>query len=131
MPGIAPRLPIQRDSENGFGLIKTYSELIKQNFKNLILTAPGERMMDPDFGVGIRNFLFLSFSEDTPEEIEEALVEQTSRYMPFVRLGNLDIFEVEDSQILSITIQYSVPTVGVADRISLQASLRNNEITAI
>ena len=131
MPGIAPRLPIQRDSENGFGLIKTYSELIKQNFKNLILTVPGERMMDPEFGVGIRNFLFLNFSEDTPEQIEEALVEQTSRYMPFVRLGNLDIFEVEDSQILSITIQYSVPTVGVADRISLQASLRNNEITAI
>jgi hypothetical protein len=131
MPGIAPKLPIQRDSENGFGLIKTYSELIKQNFKNLILTVPGERMMDPEFGVGIRNFLFLSFSEDTPEQIEEALVEQTSRYMPFVRLGNLDIFEVEDSQILSITIQYSVPTVGVADRISLQASLRNNEITAI
>jgi len=131
MPGIAPRLPIQRDSENGFGLIKTYSELIKQNFKNLILTSPGERMMDPEFGVGIRNFLFLNFSENTPEEIEETLVEQTSRYMPFVRLGNLDIFEVEDSQILSITIQYSVPTVGVADRISLQASLRNNEITAI
>ena len=131
MPGIAPRLPIQRDSENGFGLIKTYSELIKQNFKNLILTSPGERMMDPEFGVGIRNFLFLSFSEDTPEEIEETLVEQTSRYMPFVHLGDLDIFQVEDSQILSITIHYSVPTVGVADRISLQASLRNNEITAI
>ena len=39
-------------------LTKTMMEVIKQNFKNLVLTNPGERVMLTDFGVGIRRFLF-------------------------------------------------------------------------
>jgi len=131
MPGIAPKLPIQPDPENGFELIKTYGNLIKQNFKNLLLTAPGERMMDPEFGVGLRNFLFLNFSENPQIDIEETIVTQVTRYMPFLYLGDISVTEVEDSQILNVTISYSVPSVSVVDRISLNASLRNNEITAI
>ena len=59
MNGIGPKLPLQRDDINGnYSLITSYAEEVKQNFKNLLLTAPGERMMNPDFGVGLRNFLF-------------------------------------------------------------------------
>ena len=31
---------------------------IKQNLKMLLLTRPGEYPMDPDFGVGMSNYLF-------------------------------------------------------------------------
>ena len=31
---------------------------IKSNLLNLILTNPGERFMNPKFGIGIRKFLF-------------------------------------------------------------------------
>ena len=59
MNGIGPKLPLQRDDIDGaYTLIDVYAEEIKQNFKNLLLTSPGERMMNPDFGVGLRNFLF-------------------------------------------------------------------------
>ena len=57
MNGIGPKLPLQRDDVYGnYTLISSYAEEIKQNFKNLLLTAPGERMMNPDFGVGLRNY---------------------------------------------------------------------------
>ena len=39
-------------------MISDISENIKQNFKNLILTVPGERVMLPDFGVGLKQYLF-------------------------------------------------------------------------
>ena len=56
MNGIGPKLPLQRDDKFGnYGLISSYNEEVKQNFKNLLLTCPGERMMIPDFGVGLRN----------------------------------------------------------------------------
>ena len=36
----------------------TTKEQVKSNLINLLLTTPGERLMNPTFGVGIRNLLF-------------------------------------------------------------------------
>ena len=73
MAGLTPKLPLTLGGDNGnYKLIKTYKNLIKQNFKNLILTAPGERIMDPNFGVGIRNFLFENDGELLYSGISEA-----------------------------------------------------------
>ena len=59
MEGIGAKLPLERDSEFGFYNLNTeFADEIKQNFKNLLLTCPGERVMIPQFGVGLRNFLF-------------------------------------------------------------------------
>ena len=41
-----------------FKLNKTLGEVVRQNFKNLVLTSPGERIMLPDFGAGLRRLLF-------------------------------------------------------------------------
>ena len=59
MNGIGPQLPLSRDFVNGnYSLIVSYKKEVKQNIKNLLLTSPGERVMNPDFGVGLRRFLF-------------------------------------------------------------------------
>ena len=59
MYGIGPELPLNRDIKFGnFGLITNFKDQVKQNFKNLLLTSPGERIMNGDFGVGLRNYLF-------------------------------------------------------------------------
>ena len=50
--GLAPRLPLVFDNVFGpYGLITDYKELVTQNLKMLILTSPGERMMDTQFVV--------------------------------------------------------------------------------
>ena len=57
--GLSPVIPLQKDSVDGFYVLtKTLAENTKQNFKNLLLTTPGERVMIPGFGVGLRNLLF-------------------------------------------------------------------------
>ena len=61
MASIGVRLPLTLDSTDGFGMIKTIRDMIKQNLKMLVLTNPGERVMEPDFGVGISQFLFGNF----------------------------------------------------------------------
>ena len=50
--GLSPKLPMSLHPADGYRLTKTYKEMVKQNIKMLILTCPGERMMDPLFGVG-------------------------------------------------------------------------------
>jgi len=90
MAGLSPKLPILRDSADGYALTKTYPEMVSQNLKNLLLTVPGERMMDPLFGVGLKRFLFEQHSIQVYATIHATLLDQVSRYMPFI-----DIFDVE------------------------------------
>ena len=55
MPGIAPKLPISTNPSDGtYTLTKGLNENVKQNLKLLILTSPGERIMMPSFGVGLK-----------------------------------------------------------------------------
>ena len=46
---LTPQLPLNESGELEYEHIGEYRSLIQQNFKNLILTIPGERTMDPDF----------------------------------------------------------------------------------
>ncbi len=126
MEAIGPSLPLTRDTRSGvFSLITSYDEEIKQNFKNLILTSPGERVMNPDFGVGIRNYLFENRS-NAKSAIEQRLRSQVERYMPFISLQDV-IFDysdelgvpLEDRQILSIRIVYSVPDLNLESAINI------------
>ena len=111
--GISPVIPLQRDDDDGFySLTKTAAANIQQNLKNLVLTAPGERVMIPNFGVGVRNYLFENNQLNTQSKIVEKMNEQVSIFMPFVNIDNVEFFG-DDQQILAMQIFYSVPSVSL------------------
>ena len=84
MDGIGPQLPLNITPAAGtYALITSYAEQVKQNFKNLLLTSPGERVMNPDFGVGLRTFLFVQKSQAIPA-IRQRITGQVNKYMPFI-----------------------------------------------
>ena len=127
MNGIGPKLPLQRDDVNGnYTLIVSYAEEVKQNFKNLLLTSPGERMMNPDFGVGLRSFLFEPAQRVTGM-IRQKVTSQVSRYMPFIRINKIlfnhgiDSDDANDSTVLSIIIEYEAPSINLQETLTLQA----------
>ena len=131
MNAIGPKLPLQRDDRFGnYGLITSYLEEIKQNFKNLLLTSPGERMMNVDFGVGLRQFLFEPRVHVVPK-IRQRIEEQISRYMPFIRINrlqfnhNVDPELVDDTNILSILIEYEVPSMNLSTSLIIQSEDMN------
>ena len=86
MFGISAKLPIRRDPIDGYALTKTYKENIAQNLKNLLLTGPGERMMDPDFGVGLKEYLFEPNVSAIHSQIKQNIREQAKIYLPFIRI---------------------------------------------
>ena len=72
--GISVKLPLTYNSFDGpYTLNKKTKEAVRQNFKNLVLTAPGERVMDPQFGVGMRNFLFEQMNDSLFTKISERI----------------------------------------------------------
>lgn len=107
MYGIAPKLPVSADKDYRLQNTETIEENTQQNLKNIILTAPGERVMDPSFGVGLRNYLFENATPFTKGRLESSIESQVAKYMPFVRIEDLFISD-EASNTLSIKMRYSI-----------------------
>lgn len=121
MYGISPKLPLMVDDLDGhYGLNKSVRDAIKQNFKNLMLTAPGERVMDQQFGVGLRNYLFENFTTEVGEAIKYKIYNQVKLYMSFIEINSIDLNQgIDDLGTLSINIKYSIPSVNVFDNLLL------------
>lgn len=116
MSSLSVKLPITRNTIDGFTMIKDFQTLVRQNFKMLILTSPGERVMEPEFGVGIRNFLFENFNNSIFVDIDTAIREQASIFLPVVNVLEVNFDTSEpDNNVLGITILYNLPDVGITD----------------
>jgi phage baseplate assembly protein W len=127
MFGIGPELPLQSDIKFGnYALVTSYKEEVQQNFKNLLLTSPGERVMNPDFGVGLRQFLFEPREHVIPQ-IKQRIENQTKKYIPFIEIKkirfdtNRSTESVLDSVSLSVFIEYEVPSLNVLTELVLSS----------
>ena len=126
MFGISPKLPLKRDPVDGaYALNKTYTSMIKQNFRMLMLTNPGERVMLPDFGAGLSKFLFENEEIDLKEQISDAVETQVKKYMPFIKIDEIQIQTPSDNRnnSLYIRINYKILPLSAAD--FLEISLGN------
>jgi len=132
MAGISVKLPLSMSETDGAYLLnKTLKETVKQNFKMLLLTNPGERMMDPDFGIGLETFLFELNTSSVQDAISARIHEQVIKYMPFIEVidtyfGPDDVEFGMSPNSLHITIKYEVIPTSEVDILSL--TLPQNEI---
>ena len=116
MSSLSVKLPIARDFGDGFEMIKSFRTLIKQNFKMLLLTNKGERVMEPDFGVGMNKYLFENFTQSTFSKIERDIFEQTSIYLPSINIQEISFDEVaESNNALNVRIRYTIPNLNIKD----------------
>jgi uncharacterized protein len=122
--GYSVELPLRKDNEDGFYVLtKTMVQNIKQNFKNLLLTVPGERVMVPGFGAGLRNYLFHNNSPDLHSEITDKIRSQVETYMPFLTINTINFQESSAAKNgtnkLYISISYFVPSLKLHDTITV------------
>ena len=83
--------------------------------------------MNPDFGVGLRTFLFEQKSQAIPA-IRQRITGQVNKYMPFIKIRKIKFDPGEDltksdfldSPLLSIRIEYNVPSLNLNTELILQ-----------
>ena len=119
MASIGVRLPLTENSSDGFTMLKSLGETVKQNFKMLILTSPGERVMEPNYGVGVKNYLFLNYSEDAHDKIKRKIIEQAALYMPAISLNNIVFADDRATNKMYIQIEYAIPNIGIQDLLEI------------
>ena len=62
---------------------------VKSNLINLLLTDPGERLMQPDFGIGIRRYLFEQTIDKTT--IKNKITDGVQSHLPEIEIVDLFI----------------------------------------
>ena len=116
MASLGVKLPLTQNSTNGFTMLKSIKGMIKQNFKMLVLTVPGERVMEPNYGVGLKTYLFSGMYEGVEGKIRTRLYEQVKMYMPIIAIQDIRFYTSDvDMNTLAIRITYQIPSIGVQD----------------
>mgnify|MGYP003121853290 FL=1 len=124
MSGFAPRLPLMKSTIDGFETLKTINSVVAQNLKMLILTSPGERVMEPEFGVGIRSYFFEPMRDDTFVRVQQRINSQVNVYMPFITILDIAFDSVAntpnnmfdyDEHYLGLTIEYRIDSIGAIE----------------
>jgi|TARA_Y100001963_G_C6715322_1_gene416341 phage baseplate assembly protein W len=93
--------------EGYFASTKTTIEAVKNNIRNLLKTENGERLMQPNLGVGLRRFLFEQLTEETILAIEDNIKDVFNFWLPFVEIQNLDVKIDEENQLI-ISIVFNI-----------------------
>lgn len=121
--GLSPKFPLSFSENGDFSTNTTIKEMVKQNFKNLLLTVPGERIMLLDFGVGIKTFLFEQKSSGIYENIINSVNSQVKKYMPYIELVDVSIDDDSNSEeVIYIKIVYFIKPLSERDVIEISAS---------
>ena len=116
MASFGVALPLERNSDDGYMMIRNIRKLIKQNLKMLILTNPGERIMVPEFGVGIKRYLFENYGQGTEGAINKKIREQVQIYLPVVSIVQISFGTADrDNNRLGVSIAYAIPEIGAKD----------------
>jgi len=100
------RIPNQ---DGYFATTKTTIESVKNNIRLLLQTQKGERMFQPNLGMGIRRFLFEQITEDTQVQIENDIVDTFNTWLPFVELREINIdTSNQDKNQINIKIVFNI-----------------------
>lgn len=112
--GYVPKLPLIVTEEDGpYGAIKSIKDLVRQNLKMILLTIPGEKIMDLEFGVGLSAYIFENMNESTYYEIRSKIEEQVNKYMPYLKISSIEFRELESSKnSFSISLTYAIPQIS-------------------
>jgi uncharacterized protein len=106
--GVGWKFPIQIGSDNRISL-STYEEDIKESVIIILSTRKGERIMRPDFGCGIHDFVFENMNSSIIGRIKSSVRESLVKYEPRINVTDVQVSAEDlDSGKLIITIHYFI-----------------------
>lgn len=123
--GVGWAWPVEIDGTN-LTLSKNSAEDIKKNLSLLFNTQPGERLMRPDFGCDLNQFMFENYSEGLISEIASTIKVSISRYEPRVAIDAIDIV-VKTRIPITLDIHLNYHILGSAELQAISGSIGGSD----
>jgi phage baseplate assembly protein W len=103
-----------------FNSTYTTKDQIKSNLINLLLTAKGERVMNPEFGCDLKNFLFEGITNSNISLLKTNISDSISTFIPEITLKNINLDSNIDDNLINLTIDYSLNISQIPDQVTVQ-----------
>ena len=100
------RFPLGYSPEGFFYKTKTILEQAKSNLQNLLLTTPGERVFQPNFGSQLKSIVFEQ-GQYIPNRVEEAIRTSVDSFSPHINIIN--VFTIQEQNQVNVQVEFSVP----------------------
>ena len=90
---------------------------IRNSIINIFLTSPGDKLLNPEFGIDLRDFLFLGVTDTIAASIYDVIFNNITRFEPRIVLNNLQVIPDYDNQQYTINMSIGVPFLRVDEYI--------------
>jgi len=98
---------------------------IKNSLFNLFTTMPGQKILNPIYGLNLMQYLFVPVSKSQGRIIGESIFAGIRRFEPRVRVRRINVEAIEDQNQYNIFLQVDVPSLNIQG-ISLQGVLNDS-----
>ena len=90
---IGINLPFKKsEGSDGYFLSTTTTiDAVKNNVKLLLSTDKGERIFQPNLGIGLRRFLFEPITGETTLAIQNEIVDTFNFWLPFITIKDIQV----------------------------------------
>ena len=86
---------------------------IARAVRNIVLTTPGEKFFDPDFGSSMGEILFENVDEITAVSIEDEIKSSLKNYEPRVELIDVNVDPNFDENQFDVIISYRIVGIDI------------------
>ncbi len=104
--GTGWKFPVQVDETTGRIMTSRYEEDIQEAIRLIVMTGKGERVMRPDFGCGLREYLFQGLDYETVTQMRAEIEEALTVWEP--RITEIEADVVPDEGKMFIHVSYVV-----------------------
>lgn len=109
---------LTKNPKNNDILLTKDSKAIKVSIQNLLATAFGERLFQPQIGASLRPLLFEPIDTITTFELRDRILETIRKHEPRVNNIVVDVVSNPDSNEYQVTVEYTVQSLGALERIT-------------
>ena len=118
--GIMTPLRLSNEQHRLFTMHTGLEQQIRDNFRNMLATNHGERLMLQDFGANLLPLAFELGTESIDSEALRRITATTQKYMPYISLETFEQFSEpstdEGIAKVGIVVGYSVPRASIINQ---------------
>jgi phage baseplate assembly protein W len=116
--GIGVKIPFSAD--NVFTTVYTTKDQTKYNLINFMLTDRRDRVFNPNFGLGLRSYIFEHLETNTVNEIEDMIVSKVEANFPNVDIISLEVIGETDTNSINIKFSYRLKNSNDTDNVKIK-----------
>jgi phage baseplate assembly protein W len=104
-------------------LVDADIEAIKNAIRNIFTTKKGQKILNPDFGSSLDQYLFTPITEANAKAMGNQILNDVLKYEPRITISNVLINPIPDRNYYYIAIYYTLNDIKKENTINLIAEL--------